>query len=333
MPKPPPTLADVARAASVSIAAASKALSPHADRCDLKPETRDRIIAVANGLGWSRDHRRSSRARRRWHNVGVLWGTRVPQFGSYEHVAEALAEALGEQTRVLIAPVPTPADWKALQQFMRLDGAIGLGQLHDGILADLERRDYPVVLVNEETTRRLHQVLADDRGGCTAIMEHLLGLGHRHVVYLRNPWEPAHYSERERLAAIRSAANAGACRLVEVRGPQYDQVVELCRAGATAVICQQFWDVADLLATLTAAGIRIPQQVSVVICHDLSWFRAAAPPLTAASVPLRNMAEIAAKLLLDLIAGKGGEDIQRIIVDESLVVRASTGPAPRSKTA
>ncbi len=333
MPKPPPTLADVAKAASVSIAAASKALSPHADRCDLKPETRDRIVAAANQLGWSRDRRRSSRARRRWHNVGVLWGTRVPQFGSYEHVAEALSQALGDQTRVLIAPVPTPADWRALQQFMRLDGAIGLGQLHDGILADLEGRDYPVVLVNEETTRRLHQVLADDRGGCTAIMEHLLGLGHRRIVYLRNAWEPTHYSERERLAAIRSAASSGGCGLEEVRGPRYDEVVERCRAGATAVICHQFWDVADLLAAMAAAGIRIPQQVSIAICHDLSWFRAAAPPLTAASVPLRRMAEIGAKLLLELIAGREDDGIQRIVVGESLVVRASTGPATQAKTA
>ena len=332
MPKLPTTLAEIAEAASVSIAAVSKALSPHADRCDLKPQTRDRIIAIAKELGWSRNRRRSSRARRRYHNIGVLWGTRVPQFGSYEHVADTLSETLGENTRLLIAPVPKPSDWKVLQQFMRLDGVIGLGQLHDGILADLEQRDYPVVLVNETTTRRLHQVLANDRAGCTAIMQHLLGLGHRHIVYLRNPWEPAHYSEIHRLAAIRAAASAAACRLEEVLGPLYDQVVAHCRSGATAIICQQFSHAADLLLALRAAGIRVPQQASIVICHDLSWFRTTDPPLTAVTVPLRQMAEIGAKLLLELIAGKSDETLQRLVLDESLVVRASTGRPPRAKS-
>ena len=332
MGRPTPTLADVARACSVSVATVSKALSPHADRCDLGPDTRARIVEMARKLGWSRDRRRSARARRQWHNIGVLWGYRIPQLGSYEHVGEALANILGARFRVLITPVPEAKDWNELQVSLRLDGAIALGQIDDAILADLERREYPVVLVNMETTRHLHQVLVDDLGGAVALAAHLIELGHRRIVYLRNEWEPAHYSERDRLAAIRGAAAASGVALEEISGRNYGAVVARCRAGATAVICHSYWDVADMLAALREAGFAVPRDVSIAAGHDLSWFRHFDPPVTGVAVPTRQMAEIGARLLLELMAGRGDGAPLRQVLAEELQVRRSTGPAPLAKT-
>ena len=321
----PPTLADVASACSVSLATVSKALSPHADRCDLNPATRERIVAMAQQLGWSRNRRRSARARRQWHNIGVLWGYKVPQFVSYEHVGDALAGILGERFRVLITPVPEANDWRELQGSLRLDGVIVLGQVREAIIADLEAKQYPAVLVNMETDRQLHQILVNDVEGTTALTAHLLGLGHRRIVYLRNEWEPGHYSERDRLAAVRQTVAAAGAHLDEVRGRLFDDVVAHCRAGATAVICHNYSDVADMRSALREAGLAVPRDVSLGGCHELSWFRHMDPPITSVAIPLREMAEVGARLLLELMSGRGEDAPLRQVLPETLTVRASTG--------
>lgn len=306
MDKQPPTLTDVARACSVSLATASKALSPHPDRCDLGPETRARIVEMARQMGWSRDRRRSARARRQWRNIAVLWGHRSPHLGSYEDVGEALSGILGERFRVHITPVPEAKDWRELQASLRLDGAIALGHIDPAILADLERREYPVVLVNGETTHRLHQILADDCGGSSALVTHLIELGHRRIVYVRHPWEPVHYSERERFSGIHETAARAGVSIDDVRGRDCSRILELCRAGATAVICNSYWDVADTLAAVREAGFAVPRDVSIATCHDISWLQYFDPAVTAVGVPTRQMAETGARLLLELITGKGG---------------------------
>lgn len=324
----PPTLADIARACSVSLATVSKALSPHRDRCDLSPATRERILAAARRLGWSRDRRRSARARRRWRNIGLLWGLRTPfTRGCYEGVPEAVATALGDDFRLLITPTPLPQDWREVQMSLHLDGVITLGGIDDGILADLEARDYPAVLVNQRSPRRLPQFLVDDRGGTIALAGHLADLGHRRLVYLGNDWVPSHYSEPERRAGVDHVARERGLAVVEVRGPHYDQVVAHCRAGATAVACYNWWDVAEVLAALRAAGLAVPREVSVVACHDLSWFAHFDPPVTGLTVPMQRMAVDATRLLLDLIAGAPPVPGTVAVLPETLVMRASTAPA------
>lgn len=315
----------------MSLATASKALSPHPDRCDLHPDTRARIVAAARELGWSRDQPRSARARRKWHNVGMLWGYRVPPFsGSYESVSEALSQVLGDDFRLLLTPVPTLKDWHELQLSLRLDGAIVMGHVEDGILADMERAGYPAVLLNLESPRNLHQLLVDDIAGAGALATHLVELGHRRIVLLGNPWEPGHYSERDRPLAIRRVAADAGMTVEEIRGRHFDQVVERCRAGATAVICMNWQDVAEVRMALRQADLAVPSMVSVTACHDISWFRHFDPPITAIEVPLRRMAEIGARILLDLIAGRPVESDVRQVLPETLAIRGSSAaPTPR----
>lgn len=330
MPRPP-RLADVAQACGVSLATASKALSPHLDRCDLHPDTRARVVARARELGWTRDRPRSARARRRWHNIGVLWGYRNLSMSSYEGVPEVLARTVDGAYRLILTPVPEAKDWKELQLSLRLDGAVVLGVVDDAILAELERDEYPAVLVNVETRRRLHQMLADDLGGATELMRRIAGLGHRRIVFVRNPWPMVHYSERDRLRAVRAVAAAAGMRVDEVRGTLRDRIVAHCRDGATAVVCYSHDGVAEVIAALRQGGLRVPEDVSVASCHDLACFAHFAPPVTAVAVPIREMAALAGGLLMRLIAGTAEPGLQRRVLAESLAFRASCAPARENR--
>ncbi|MEY7979190.1 substrate-binding domain-containing protein, partial [Streptomyces pilosus] len=71
-------------------------------------------------------------------------------------------------------------------------------------------------------------------------------------------------------------------------------------------------------------GLRIPEDLSVVGFDDLPVARWVGPPLTTVRQPLTEMAEAAAKLVLDLGKGEDSATATRVELATSLVVRSST---------
>ena len=74
------------------------------------------------------------------------------------------------------------------------------------------------------------------------------------------------------------------------------------------------------------AGLRIPEDISVVGFDDIPAAAFASPGLTTVRQPLERMGQIAAKTVIDQIEGRT-EDVQEIVVEPEFVVRGSTGPA------
>lgn len=328
-----PTIADIARRCGVSPATVSKALSPFRDRCDLSPATRERIIAAAEAMGWRRDAAQSRRARREAGNVGLMWGRLAPfTDGVYDQLIELLATRLAAHgRRALFVPAPDARAWTALQMAQRLDGVIALPPLADAVLAELEASDYPAVLLNLASPRRLHQVLADDRGGAAALAAHLAGLGHRRMVYMPARGSDPHDSEELRRAGLADAAAAHGVRLDITASKDLAAVLAACRDGASAVVCYDFNDVPRTLAALAEAGLRVPDRVSLACTSDVAWFQHLSPAVTAAVVPMQAMAEAAVDLLAGLLERGDGGERQVCVLGEELRVRASTAPAPSSR--
>lgn len=75
-------------------------------------------------------------------------------------------------------------------------------------------------------------------------------------------------------------------------------------------------------------GLRIPEDLSVVGFDDLPVARWVGPPLTTVRQPLTEMAEAAAKLVLDLGRERESSAARRVELATSLVVRSSTAPPP-----
>lgn len=320
-----PTLRDVARTCGVSPATVSKALNPHADRCDIGAATRARVIAEAERLGFRPSPSHGRRTRRLWRNIGLMWGRYAPfTSGVYEGVLDVIgARLFGAGWRLLLTPVPEPAAWPAMQMAQRLDGVLAVSHVPEAVLADLAAARYPAVLLNLRTALPLPQFLPDDRAGAAALAAHLAGLGHRRVVYLEQAGAGVrHASERERPEALL----AGGLRLE--RTADLAMAVALCRAGATAVICYDWSRVAQAHAALRAAGLGMPGQVSLASCSDLHWFAHLDPAVTAVEIPMHELAERAADHLLALLAGDVPAAPATVELPTVLRVRTSTGPAP-----
>ncbi len=81
-------------------------------------------------------------------------------------------------------------------------------------------------------------------------------------------------------------------------------------------------------AVLHEAGLQIPGDVSVVGLHDAAVATMLYPQLTTVRMPTERMGEIACEMVIDLVNGGTPQPVAPLPPD-GLVVRASTGPAPR----
>src|SRR4029077_18459610 len=75
------------------------------------------------------------------------------------------------------------------------------------------------------------------------------------------------------------------------------------------------------------AGLRVPEDISVIGFDDIPGAAYANPGLTTVRQPLVKMGQIAAQTVVDLIEGRG-EYLAEIAIEPEFVIRESTGPAP-----
>jgi LacI family transcriptional regulator len=316
----PATLRDVAEACGVSQATASKALSPHSDRCDVSAETRERVRAAARSLGFERDRSASLRARRRWNNIGLAWGREAPRGdGIYSELFETAARTLKPWGyHLLFTPIEDAEDWRRMQIAQRLDGVLAVESLPMAVLKRIETEEYPAVTLNLYDGGGLRGFLPDDRGGAAAVARHLAELGHRRAVYVpRKAWA-THASDDVR------HAGASSCPELAVETLEPTAAVQRCQdGGASAIIAYSQSEAVRVLAVVRERGLRVPQAFSLVACSDVTWLQHLDPPLTAVAIPIAEMAAQAASLLVDLIEGKT-PDAGVVLVPERLVERAST---------
>jgi LacI family transcriptional regulator len=116
--------------------------------------------------------------------------------------------------------------------------------------------------------------------------------------------------------------------------PGYLATQKLLASGEAFTALFSFNDVSAIgaIKALREAGLRVPQDVSVVGFDDVQSAAFQNPALTTVRQPLRRMGVLAAQTVLQQIgSGVGGNAAQQIIVDPELVVRESTCPPGAGK--
>ncbi|MEJ3750323.1 LacI family DNA-binding transcriptional regulator [Actinomycetes bacterium KLBMP 9797] len=205
------------------------------------------------------------------------------------------------------------------------------------------RRGTPVVLVDHPRGRLdLCAVAVDDLLGGQLATEHLLSLGHRRIAYLGGEVNPGPVARRR--DGMRQALAAAGLEpdqtLLDIRMALHPPPLVTAAAAAaarilaatprpTAVVCLNDTAALGLLDGLHAAGVRVPEEMSVIGYDDLQFARRLAPPLTTICQPKYELGHTAADLLLD--EARPGHTHKEITFQPSLVVRASTAPPPRAK--
>jgi LacI family transcriptional regulator len=318
MPSRPITIRDVARLSQVSIGTVSRVLN---QRPGVHPETRRRVLEVVERLGYT-PLPAARELSGHTGTVGILLSPDVRRYTPYYILLfERLSEALWRQGLQL---EETPVDPTGLP-LAPAAGYILLGAHdHDPRLEVLRAQGVPFVLIG--VYAGVFWVAPDDPMGSYLATRHLLELGHRRILHLTGHLH--HQAGRERLAGYRQALlEAGIEPQPEwiLDGDFSDlQAYRALRKAweqgvrGTALVAASDEMALGALAALEDLGVKVPAEVSVVGFDDLPELPI---PLTTARQEIAEIAEIAAQLLQEALAGNPPRGVR---VPVRLVVRSTT---------
>lgn len=327
----PVSIKDIARAANVSYSTVSRALN---DSPRVKAETKAQIARIASEMGYLPSAVARSLVTRRTCTLGAVVTTITDLF--YAEVIHAIEEtALSLKYSLILAnsggePERELAAIQALRE-RRVDGIILISSCcaRQGLSAEIEL-DTPVVIINNAYQEHIgYSVETDNAAGGRAATQHLIELGHTRIAHIAGPereWDAV-----ERQAGYEQALQAAGLPLdpnLIVRGdsrPQggiqaMKQLLAL-PSRPTALFCYNDTTALGAMRSARAAGLRIPEELSVVGFDDIDLAPFFEPPLTTVAQPKRRMGEMAVQMLLELLAGRPVVDQ---VLPNELIVRGST---------
>lgn len=327
------TIKDVARVSGVHVSTVSRALTAaHL----VNPETRARVLAAAEELGYRPNRAARALSTRRTGNLGLIVADIAnPFFPPLLKAAQAQARA--RDYHVFIADTdeqPRVEEELVRSMAKQVDGAVLVAPRLTNAAITALAGEIPLVVVN----RRLPGVpgvLMDVGSGARRAMEHLLGLGHREITLVSGPGRAWTSGEIER-AAARVAEEHGA--LIHRIGPNppteeggraaAEQVVA---GGATAVLAHNDLVAFGLIRRLADLGLGVPDDLSVVGVDDTHLARYCSPALTTVRMPVAEAGRGAVDLLLRAVASGGSAGT--VSLETSLVVRDSAAPPGTGRAA
>ena len=228
----------------------------------------------------------------------------------------------------------------------RIEGAIfrpfvteDFSETNREIVNILRQAEVPVVLIDSDITRPPERsdcdlVAVNNIGAGRQIARHLHERGYRRIAFLmenRNPLANANWSNRLFGLAGELALRGGkeSVRQLAFSPNDGNAVAKLLRRRTRpdAIVCGNDEQAERLMGTISRLGKRVPDDVAVVGFDDMPFARAAIPPLTTVSQPVRKLAGTAFKLLLARIRYPNN-DPREILLDAPLVVRSTTGIPP-----
>jgi LacI family transcriptional regulator len=313
-------------------------------------KTRQRIQAMASQLGYHPDASARSLRRRRSQSIGVLaYDLTDPFCIPIVHGIQAELQSAHYVSLLMDAQ----AQRKLFDSYLRMileqraEGLIVIACWvfeEANLLADMKKNNVPIVIVGRDLTeRKIPSVLVDNQAGGAMAMRHLIELGHRRIAVIRGP-EELFDSQPRWMGMKQAAAEAG----VEIQeqlvfqlqgisdsiasfqgGQRLIQQMLADGRNFTAVLAFDDLTALGVVRGLTEAGMRVPEDCSVVGFDDVLPATVCTPGLTTIRQPLREMGHLSAEWVLKALdahesAAKAPTPSHRS--GPELVVRGSSAP-------
>lgn len=333
--RPGPSIADVAQLAGVSAQTVSR-VSTGAE--NVRPATRDRVLAAMDELGYSPNHAARALRYGSFGTIGLI-AHRLARTGEARTIEAVVESARAEGYTVSLVDVRTPGSADVTDAVARLshqsiDGLIIIrAETATPVALALPPR-MPVAVSDSRFVGHHPAVGADQVTGTHLAVQHLLDLGHRTVHHVAGPDDSA--PAQMRAAAWREHLVGSGRPVPEVLVGDWTarsgyEVGRRLAAdpGATAVYCANDEMAAGVVRALYEAGRRVPDDLSVVGFDDIPLAEFLWPPLTTVQQDFHQIGDRLLDLLMRQIRGRETLTDTRITVPTRLVVRASTAP-PRA---
>ncbi|WP_343238208.1 LacI family DNA-binding transcriptional regulator [Streptomyces sp. SID13031] len=264
---PRATMEDVARLAGVSRALVSIV---YRDAAGASDATRARVLAAGSELGYRPDHRARLLGRTRTRLLGVTFDVRAPFHGDLVEALYSAAEAAGYDL-ALSAVAPSRDESRAVQSLLdyRCEALILLGpQLSPSALSALAESQ-PVIAVGRKVRAAgVDVVRTDDTTGSRLAVEHLLALGHSHILHIDGAKSPG---AAERRTGYRDAMRkAGLHPLIQPGGRTESDGADAAKTflndspPVTAVTLFNDRLATGFLDTIRQSSIEVPEALSLI---------------------------------------------------------------------
>lgn len=325
------TIADVAREAGVSAQTVSRVLN---NKGEIRPETRETVIAVIERLGY----RPSSIARGLATNRTYTIGLSVPDIANpfWPEIARGVEDVAWERGYhiFLCNTIETPEREESVLRMLedkRVDGVIVCGARQpDERLLQLLNNHPASVLVNRTLPgSSAGCVRADTHLGAVKATRHLLGGGRRTIAFLAGP--PTSQNSQRHMSGYSAAlAEAGrpidpslvlACAPNIDGGQQAAQELLTARPDIDAFYCYNDLIAIGTLQACTELGRRVPEDIAIIGVDDILLAQMITPALTTLHIPKYEIGTKAARMLLAMIQDQS--EPGELVIEPELVIRAS----------
>ena len=335
------TMKDVAKAAGVSVATVSAARSGAAY---VSPKLKAQVEAAIAALGYEPNANASSLKRGRTSLIGLIVPDITnPFFTEFVHHVQRGARQAGYPVLLGVSDEDPIREADTLR-LMRAHQAAGTilcpagATVDDSALTANAGRMKVVCVYSVSPETACDAVVLDNRKAAALAVSHILDLGHRAIATIAGPQQK--FAGRERLDGfVDTLAERGfAADPAYIRYGNFrqDDAYEACLdllampKRPTAIFVANNHMLIGVMQAVTAAGLNVPRDISIVGIDDFPWAAAFVPTLTTIRQPIEAMARSALSYLLDRIEGGDSSPRRRVLTPE-LVIRHSCAAPPMSR--
>lgn len=334
------TTEDVAKIAGVSQSTVSRVLN---DYPYIKKNTRDKVLAVINELGFTRDEIARSLVEKRTKSIGLILGSISNPF--FAETAEVIIERAQELKYDVIVYNTGHKD-ENLEQAInlligkRVEGIIltSVSKNYTDKIKKLHDNGFPVLLYNSFLDiKDVNFIVMDNNKGARLAVQHLIKLGHKKIAKISGPSKYLATYERtvgykEELMENGYEIDEG---LIFNSEFSYDKIYSFTKKllkkkdRPTAIIAASDQMALAVLDAASSLNLKIPADLSVVGFDNIRLSANEFIGLTTISQQMDQMSLTALEKLIYLIENKEttSSSIQ-IFLKPELMVRKTTGPAP-----
>ncbi len=332
------TINDVALKAGVSIKTVSRVMNHEPN---VRGETRERVLAVAEELAYRPNISARSLAGARSYLIGLFFDNPSPAYVSDVQLG-AVARCRKGGYHLMIEPIDIGADdlepiVGPMVSTLKVDGVILTPPVSDSVkvLNLLERNGTPVVrIAPEHDLDRAARVGMDDVRAAYEMTAYLLGLGHREIAFIKG--HPQHGASNLRHEGFMAAMRDAGVSVPDDRvkqgffsfrsGFEAGEALLSSSAPPTAIFASNDDMALGVMAVANRRGLNIPQELSIAGFDDTPTASIVWPQLTTVRQPIFQMAEAAADLIISGEAKRArqeGRSVSRLL-DFEVAVREST---------
>ncbi len=334
------TQKQIAKRAGVSQTLVSLALNNSYDVA-LSEETRQRVLDVASEMGYVPQAAARSLAQGHTNTIGLVLVRphhQVFRDPYIPNVITGLVEVLRRRGyRLMVEHIDDLNNVQVVSDMLKggevagvvLSGETGV----ERVFAHLVEVGYPIVVLNESSALN-HTVRIDHANGIRSAVDHMIGLGHRHVAAIH--YGPDNDQADWRLGNLHQtlASHNIAVDPAYIRFGEYDpesgyramQGILQLNPRPTALFGMNDMMAIGAMRAIHETGLRIPQDIAVIGYDDMRFAAFTNPSLTTVRAPESEQGRQAAMMILKLIEGQPTHDVQTVL-STKLIVRASCGGA------